>query len=399
VPKTSTPGFHPHRLQQALDAYGLTGVAFSSMTGISGSSLSDYRNGNGTPSIEHFDKIVDALKFPRSFFLTEPTSTLNGLAWFRSMSTATQGTRKKLYARLEWLDEITQYISAWVTFPRVNLPHNLEFPTEIEQIDSAFIEKTATVLREHWNFSGLPIPNLVRALERNGFVVASGLQEIDKLDGLSFFSQETKPYIFLLEGKGSAVRSRFNAAHELGHFVLHQKIDIRATKDPLKNKLLESQAHCFAAAFLLPQEGFLADVLAPTLDSFYSLKSKWNVAISCMIMRCFSLDIINDEQKTTLFKNLSRRGWKIKEPLDDKIPQEKPVLLSQAIQLLVDQNVKSKEEICHDLPLPVRELVKICSLPEYYFEDENRIIELKLPKESSQDGYKGDAEIVKFSSA
>jgi Zn-dependent peptidase ImmA (M78 family) len=397
MPKTSTPGFQPQRLQQALDAYGLTGVAFSNMTGIAESSLSDYRNGHSTPSIEHFNKIVEVLQYPRNFFLTEPTSKLNGLAWFRSMSTATQSTRKKLYSRLEWLDEITQYLSSWINFPSANLPIGLDFKTEIEQIDSVFIEKTTRQIREHWNFSGFPIPNLVRALERNGFVVARGLQEVEKLDGLSFFSKQTKPYIFLLEGKGSAVRSRFDAAHELGHFVLHQKIDVKHTRDVIKNRILEDQAHRFASSILLPREEFLSDVLAPTLDSFLSLKSKWNVSIACMIMRCYDLDVINEEQKTNLFKNLSRRGWKIKEPLDDKLIPEKPVLLSQAIQLLVGQHVKSKEEILHDLPLPAQELIKICSLPEYYFDDENRIIELKLPKEHPTDRNQGDAEILLFS--
>ncbi len=84
--------------------------------------------------------------------------------------------------------------------------------------------------------------------------------------------------------KDSAARSRFDAAHELAHLILHNSV----TKlGPPLHKLLEEQANRFAGAFLLPVDGFTNDIGALlTLNSLWVLKRKWRVSIAAMIHRC-----------------------------------------------------------------------------------------------------------------
>ena len=61
---------------------------------------------------------------------------------------------------------------------------------------------------------------------------------------------------------------------------------------------MEEEANNFAAAFLLPKESFLADVMQyPNKLEFYvELKRKWKVSISAMIIRAFKLNAITHNQ-------------------------------------------------------------------------------------------------------
>ena len=86
-------------------------------------------------------------------------------------------------------------------------------------------------------------------------------------------------------------------------------------------KYMEEQAHDFASAILVPRDAFLADVsqYPNKLDFYVELKKKWRVSISAMIIRAFRLNAITHNQYQYLMKQLSKRGWRTKEPLDDII--------------------------------------------------------------------------------
>jgi len=64
--------------------------------------------------------------------------------------------------------------------------------------------------------------------------------------------KEGTPFIFLNSAK-SAERGRHDAAHELGHLVLHRH------GGPIGRKA-EEQANAFASAFLMPRSSILAHV-------------------------------------------------------------------------------------------------------------------------------------------
>ncbi|WP_101632778.1 ImmA/IrrE family metallo-endopeptidase [Arthrobacter crystallopoietes] len=53
--------------------------------------------------------------------------------------------------------------------------------------------------------------------------------------------------------KGDKARSRFDAAHELGHLVMHEGI-------APGSKLVENQAHAFATDFLMSEEEIIPDL-------------------------------------------------------------------------------------------------------------------------------------------
>ena len=115
---------------------------------------------------------------------------------------------------------------------------------------------------------------------------------------------------------------------------------------------------------------FAIDFYSATLDALLTLKPKWNVSIAMMIKRAEDLKFITSEQARWLWISLSKRGWKLKEPLDDEIEVEQPTLLRQSIKLIVEENLQTKQDILFDLPLDPSDIEKLANLPTGYFTEE-----------------------------
>lgn len=211
----------------------------------------------------------------------------------------------------------------FVDFPAIKLP--VRSFTDPQQIASAGIEEAADECRELWGLGRRAIPDLALAVEGAGVILVREETGIAPIEGLSAWSHALqRPLILLSADKANGFRSRFDLAHELGHLILHKGID-RST-DPERYKLMESQAHRFAGAFLLPAETFAADVKTPvTLDSLLLLKQRWGVSVAAMIMRLEALKII-DATKSLYFLNGALPGG---EPSRNQVTT--PVCLSNLV--------------------------------------------------------------------
>jgi Zn-dependent peptidase ImmA (M78 family) len=337
--------------------------------------------------------ISTTLNLPQSFFLRPVSQRLhdNGLFW-RSMSSATKAARVKTQRRFGWLKDIVAYLKEYLDFPEVRFPNpkDLGVPDNPLDLTGDQIEEIANRCRSFWGLSDLPIADFVLFLENNGVVVSRGTLEAEKLDAFSHFCKASvTPYVFLTADKDNAVRSRLDAAHELGHLILHSKVQDRQIAHPQTYKLLETQAFRFGGAFLLPAHSFINELWSPTLDALRSLKERWRVSIGAMIKRCSDLELIDEPQDHRLWANYNRRGWKKKEPLDDKLIPEQPRLLKRCFDLLIDSGVKTREQILLDLPLSPKDITTLAALPEGYFSPdfgELRLFPMVKPKDSAQGG-------------
>src|SRR5439155_14410703 len=155
-------------------------------------------------------------------------------------------------------------------------------------------------------------------------IVAHSELGCEALDSFSEWAGDT-PYIFLGAEKTCAVRARFNLGHELGHLILHRRVDEKHVRYiPSDHRKMEEQAHRFAGAFLLPAKSFGRDVYAVTLEALRSLKPKWKVAIGALLKRAEHLGFISERQLQRTWIAYSRRGWRSREPLDDEIEEAPP---------------------------------------------------------------------------
>lgn len=395
-----TPGFCGERLTLAREARGLTATALAEMIGVRKANISQYEHGKQSPSPEVMDRLVGVLNQPVSFFLRPVIPVNEESIWWRAMSSATKTARGRAHARFVWLTEIVAYLDGYLDFPAVNLPA-FQVPSDLQAITSGLIEEIAYECRRFWKLEDGPIADTVLLLENNGIMVSRGELLAESLDAFSHWSDDSeRPYIFLGSDKESAVRSRHDAAHELGHLILHQNVDRKVIRNAKLFRLIEDQAHRFASAFNLPARGFADQLWSPTLDAFLALKPHWKVAISAMVMRCEQLGILSEDQAKRTWINLSRRGWRKEEPLDDRLVPERPRLLRRSIELLVNEGIKTPEQIVSDLGINAGDVESLaCLNPGYLTGETSNVIAMpQLKSELRQPTPRGSSMLTLFPS-
>ena len=337
--------FNGERLKNARLYRGKTITDLADETEISKQAISQFENGKATPSIETLLKIMNVLKFPREYFRqVDEDITVN--TFFRALLTTSKKEQLVQVTRTKTLAKIYEFLEEYIDFPEFKIPQ-----IDIENID---IEEITLELRDYWGLSANPIVNIVNVMEKNGIVVSSFKTNESKIDAFTQIHKVhnvDRPFVVVGDDKESAVRRQFSMAHELGHIILHNssiEVDELSREE---YKMMEEEANNFAAAFLLPKESFLADVMQyPNKLEFYvELKRKWKVSISAMIIRAFKLNAITHNQYQYLMKQLSKKGWRVKEPLDDLIVTPKPVLLKKSIDMLITNDVMNEIEIVNEL--------------------------------------------------
>jgi len=365
-------GFVSFRLRDAREVRGMSAASLADCIGISRQSVSQYEKGKQAPSPEILRKISETLNIPIQRFMLGGAEVELGIVFYRSMGSATKTARLRAEKRLGWLLEAMDMIHEHIEFPSMEFPV-CTFSDDPSTISTSDIENAAQKLRETWGLSDGPIGNLVWVLESRGAIVARHEMLADTLDAFSAWSRKFgRPIIVLGSDKDSACRSRFDAAHELGHIILHRNALANRLTDDADFKLLEDQAHRFAASFLLPEDAFAADLYSPTLDAMLSLKHKWRVAISAMIQRAWQLDLINDTERQRLFIGMSRRKWRRREPLDGDLAVEQPRVLPRSVEKLVEAGIFSRYDFPNELGLSDKDVEQTLCLSPGFFDSHNQ---------------------------
>ncbi len=194
-------------------------------------------------------------------------------------------------------------------------------------------EDAAVALRTMWGLGDRPISNMVALLESKGVRVFSLAEECYEIDAFSTWQGST-PLIFLNTLKSSE-RSRFDAAHELAHLVLHKHGGV-------PNKTEERDANAFASAFLMPRtsvEEFAPCVL--TIQSLIQAKHIWNVSLAGLVYRLHKLGLISDWQQFSMFRELSAAGYRTMEP--ESAPREQSRVFPKIFETLRAEGVTKRE--------------------------------------------------------
>lgn len=344
---------------------GISAVALSEIADVSPQAISQYENGRSSPSPDVLGRIATAVNLPVAFFTRPLRDRTNGTIFYRSMSSATKASRARAERRFVWLRDIEDYLSDYVAFPDLNIP-DLDLPSDPLLLSDAEIDDAASRVRVHWGMRNGPIANMIALLENQGAIVARDRLNAEALDGLSEVATDDRPFVLIGIDKGTPVRWRFDAAHELGHVLLHRHLQSDMLLRPEQYKRIEQQAHRFAASFLLPTAEFGDDFFAVNLDALVALKPKWKVSVAMMIMTAQRAGFINEESARRLWINYSRHGWRRSEPYDDSMEIEEPRLLRRAVELTVGSGTLSADDITNALALPAPDVETLCNLPSGY---------------------------------
>lgn len=347
------PLVSPDRLVLARDLRALTQQGLVDRTGgrFTTAALSQLEKGRTRPTAATLAAIVEATNVPVDFFVARPNDAAPE-GFFRSLRSTSARERKRQLASARLLHDFITAIEEHVRLPELNVPTWEPGLDRSDQERLVAAEQAAEHVREAWGLGAGPIPNVIRELERHGIVVVRASTFKHEVDAFSV-NFPGRPVAVLGLDKAVTARSRFDAAHELGHLVLHSGLE----PGP---KEIEKQAHEFASAFLMPRSG-IEHLLPATADwrRLSALKIEWRVSISALLMRARALGVMSPSRYTNAMKVMSARGWRRHEPGDDRLGAlEVPVLLGLAARRLADAKV-TLADLCQEAALPIDEIERL----------------------------------------
>ena len=359
------PRLVPARLRDARKAVRLSQPQLAEIVGVTRQSISAYEAGHKAPEPATFEKLTAVLGQPASFFTSEdkPVFGAYGPRFFRKTGPDTDRRNEACTVLGNWFVQVACYFDAHINYPPVDIPA-AQPANPLGRYTGEEIEQAAADCRKQWGLGLGPISNVLALFESRGITACRYGIDGERVDAFSFWNGD-RPFIFMAAEKESGARVRYDLAHELGHLILHRWIEASEIKDPKTLKDIEREADRFASAFLLPEQSFANEVYSPRLDAFLDLKRRWKVSIQAMVYRSRELELIDEDQFTNLYKSISFRKWRTREPLDDPavIAIEQPRVLSKAAHLLLDSGRRHADEICAELAMAPQLIEKFCNLP------------------------------------
>lgn len=367
-------GFQGSRLLEAREARGLTVSALAELVGVSRQSLHTYERGDVTPGPAIMERICIVLDLPALFFNLPPRDIAEPHISFRSLHSTALSDRKRSGHRSQWLIDIAWLAKEYVDWPPMAYP-TFDIPDHPGDLSDEDIESLADQTRAAWGLSDGPITNIVWLLENKGTIVARDEMGTEEIDAYSFWAMPDEiPFIVLGSEKGSAVRSRLDATHELGHLIMHRRVPPNISNRSEIHKLMEQQSFRFGSAFLMPRSSFGDDVWSVSLDSLLQLKPKWLVSVAAMIRRCLHLGLVSQQHYERLNISLSRKRWRKSEPLDNELPTESPRLLPQAMELILSEGGVHPDELLYRLGLSIADVASLSGInPAFLREPVNQM--------------------------
>jgi Zn-dependent peptidase ImmA (M78 family)/DNA-binding XRE family transcriptional regulator len=273
--------FNPERLSLARKRRKYSKKLLAQAIDVTPITITRLEKGDNDPEKETLEKLSKALNFPVQFFMDDDIEGINcESVSFRSFSRLTARDKDSSLS----CGELGLIFSDWVAV-RFNLPNS-----DIPDLSADYTpDSAAMALREYWGLGQRPINDIVKLLESKGVRVFSLREDIKTVDAFSFWRKKT-PYIFLNSFK-TIERSRFDAAHELGHLVMHVGGRL------VHGKEIEREADYFASCFLMPEGDVRSNIIrTPTLHSLVSKKTRWKVSLSALCYRLHKLNILSDWQ-------------------------------------------------------------------------------------------------------
>lgn len=386
-------GFVPGRLTMAREARALRQVDLATQIDLTPATISKWENADQAqrPEAVNLSLLASALCVEPNWFLKEMGADYSA-SFFRSLIGELELMRSKARARLGFVEAIEDEVSEYVELPDVNVPDLMGGQTFLS-LRYEDIESIASSLREQWDLGDGPIDDLLLVIENAGIVVAEDEIGSPKLDGLSRWSlSKERPYMLLAQDKRVAVRRRLDAAHELGHIILHKSV----TQPELKAnfKLIEEQAMMFAGAFLLPAETYEDDIFSLSLDAMLATKEKWKVSVAAQIKRLSNMGKISDDYERRLWQYHSYRKWRTREPLDDVLEIEQPHNLKESIEMMIGEKILSGNEFIKGVGISKADIVALTGIADAVLDTQPEKVVRLRPRLKGDDGLEPDGDNV-----
>lgn len=319
----------PARIRLARELKEWSQLELARRLEVTAAAVGQFESGATSPSKAVLDRLCVTLEVPPDFLALPLVETHEG--FFRSLRRTSVSQRRRARAIAHIAHDIACSSAAAAYFPPAAIPR---IPAATLDADRVELEEIAREVRRTWGLPPGPVPNAVELLEEHGVVVIRLPFDTANVDAFSLPFPD-HPVIVLGADKDDRARSRFDAAHELGHLVAHGE-QVWGVKE------VEQQAHAFAAAFLMPAEDIYDDLpTRPDWPTLFDLKRTWQVSLAALLMRAKTLGRMSESTYLTAIKAASARGWRRVEPVPLGRPEQpgqlQALLASSAAQPTVDR--------------------------------------------------------------
>ncbi|MGH3938031.1 MAG: helix-turn-helix domain-containing protein [Pseudonocardiaceae bacterium] len=356
------------RLTQARHALGLTKRELADRLHVSPAAIGQYEAGTIKPRLEQLARLAQELRVPVGFFAGgRPRAGLDvSMAHFRSLRATRRFEREQALTFVEQAWELAYALSKYVRLPQLDLPgwdedagedpHLVDSPSHSGSDPIA----AALLLRKRWDLGDKPVSHVVRTLESRGIIVVildpTGSGRVDAFST----SRTPRPVVVLTRHKDDVYRHRFNAAHELGHLILHA--------DALPGDVQhEREANAFAAEFLSPRHRLITQ-LPRRLDlgTLLQIQGEWGVSIESLLYRSQELGVLPEasHRRGRIRLHQLRASGVVATASISRFSGEQPVMLSKAFDLAAGHGLTMKQ-LSNQIALPalrIRELLGASNL-------------------------------------
>lgn len=325
--------FDGSRLSLARRMRRMPRTGLAAKTSVTAAAVTQFEKDQARPTHAAAAELSLALGVPVEFFRRgRPIDLIpSSQVHFRSLRSTPAISRDQALSFAEISLAVVDLIEQYVDLPAMAVPlHPIDVDASLSADEIAAI---ANEVRVALDLGTGPIPNVVRLLEARGVVVLRFPPTLDyRVDAFST-SAGNRSLVMLSEQKGDRARSRFDCAHELGHLVMHPGVESGS-------KIVESQAHQFAAEFLAPSSEILGD-LPRRIDwgALHVLKAKWGVSLKSLCFRAHNAGIWSDATYRRSMQILAEQGYPEAGPLG---PPESPTLIGAAMDLLLDAGLEMR---------------------------------------------------------
>lgn len=301
----------------AREARGLTQKELAAELLVQQGTVSKMEAGLLSPPEETLRKYSGVLQFPIDFFSqSDRVFGFNSTVFFHRKR---QALSDKVLRRLHAFMNLTRMritrmlrsatISVAQGFSRLELSEFKGGPSEI-----------ARLARSMWMVPHGPISSVTEIIENAGGIVVRFDFGTKQIDAISEWVPGYPP-IFLVNSDSGITgdRLRLTLSHEIGHMLMHR----------FPSPEMEDEANEFAAEFLMPRGEIKASLYNLTLVKLTQLKRIWKVSMAALIQRAYDLKTITETQRRYMFMNLSKKGYRTREPEETDVPIERPELLTR----------------------------------------------------------------------
>ena len=312
------PVADPVMLTTARQSRGLTQSGLARLCGLSQAFVSKAEAGHGELDGERLERVAEALGYPVSLLSlqSEEHSFVSACSFHRKRSSLPVSKVRQVHARLDIGRVQSEELLKDLPVADVRLP-------QIPPGDDGVIgpREIARLVRSALEIPPGPIADLIAAVEDAGVVVLSLDLGHTQGDAVSQWLSGHRP-VMLLYRAAPGDRLRFSTAHELAHLVMHTL--------PVDGQ--EEEADLFASELLMPAAEIRDEFPHLDMPTLAKLKARWGVSMAALIRRARDLDEISDYRYRELNIELSKAGWRTREPVE--VPAERPRLLADAVAFL-----------------------------------------------------------------